>query len=63
MLFSNSVRSQARSENPELKMTQIASVLGKKWKALPEEESAKWANLAAKQKAEYQVLYNIPLSP
>ena len=35
-------------------MTQIAKVLGTKWKALSSDEQQKWSDLAAKQKAEYQ---------
>ena len=62
LLFSNSVRNQCRSENPELKMTQISGVIGKKWKSLSVEDQKKWSELAAKNKAEYQVL-NIVLSP
>jgi len=54
LLFSNSVRAQARAENPELKMTKIAGVIGQKWKALSEEEQKKWSEIAAKQKEEYQ---------
>lgn len=54
LLFSGSVRAQCREENPELKMTQIAGVIGNKWKALSEEEQKKWSDLSAKQKEEYK---------
>lgn len=56
LLFSGSVRAQARSDNPEMKITQIAGVIGNKWKALSEEEQKKWADLAAKQKEEYKIV-------
>jgi len=55
LLFSNSVRNQCRSENPELKITQISGVIGKKWKSLSVEDQKKWSELAAKNKAEYQI--------
>jgi len=56
LLFSGSVREQARAENPELKMTKIAGVIGQKWKALSEEEQKKWSEIAVKQKADYQTV-------
>jgi len=57
LLFSGSVRAQARAENPEMKMTKIAGVIGQKWKALSEEEQKKWSEIAAKQKEEYQSVF------
>jgi len=56
LLFSNSVRAQSRTENPELKMTQIAKVIGQKWKALTDEERQKWMDLAVKEKEEYKIV-------
>merc|ERR1712242_356192 len=55
LLFSSSVRAQSRTENPEMKMTEIAKVIGNKWKALSEEEQKKWTDLAAKQKEDYKI--------
>lgn len=55
LLFSGSVRSQSMAENPELKITQIAKVIGQKWKALTDEERKKWTDLSVKQKEEYKI--------
>merc|ERR1712130_770329 len=54
-LFSGSVRSQSMADNPEMKITQIAGVIGQKWKALTDEERKKWTDLALKQKEEYKI--------
>lgn len=56
MLFSASVREQAKKENPDMKITQLSAVLGAKWKAIGEEEKMKWSDLAAKQKEEYKIV-------
>merc|ERR1712173_341405 len=55
LLFSGSVRSQSMADNPEMKITQIAGVIGQKWKALTDEERKKWTDLALKQKEEYKI--------
>merc|ERR1711972_1225952 len=55
LLFSGSVRSQSMADNPEMKITQIAGVIGQKWKALTDEERKKWTDLVLKQKEEYKI--------
>merc|ERR1719228_1238553 len=55
LLFSGSVRSQSMADNPVMKITQIAKVIGQKWKALTDEERKKWTDLALKQKEEYKI--------
>jgi len=56
LLFSNAIRAQVKAENPEMKITQMSTVIGAKWKAISEEEKKKWNDMAAKQKEEYKIV-------
>ena len=45
---------QVKEEQPELKFTEIAGVLGKKWKALEDKDKKPYEEQAAKDKARYE---------
>ena len=38
MLYSNELRPQIREKNPDLKITEVAKVIGQKWNDMPEED-------------------------
>jgi len=54
MYFSNAIRSQIKEENPEMSFGDIGKEVGKRYKALSEEERKKWDDEAAKDKVRYQ---------
>lgn len=55
MLFCNSKRAAVTKKNPSLKMTEIAPILAKMWKAISPSEKKKFDAQAAKAKKEYAV--------
>jgi len=52
-LFGNSVRQEIKNENPTLKVTEIAKLIGERWGKLTEEEKKPFNAQAATLKAEY----------
>ncbi len=50
MIFSNAKREEVRAANPEMKMTEISSVMGQKWKTISEKEKEIYTKLAEKDK-------------
>lgn len=51
-LFMNANRAQVRAENPDLPTTEIAKLLGAKWRGLSQEEQDEWKAKAAALKPE-----------
>lgn len=47
MIFSNEKRAGVKAENPEMKVTEIAKVIGEMWKELSEEEKQEYKDKAA----------------
>eukprot|EP00127_Corallochytrium_limacisporum_P004249 Clim_evm194s157 gene=Clim_evmTU194s157 len=54
MFFGNDIRPQLRQEYPDAKITQIAAILGQRWKALPQKDRVKYEKMAAADKERYQ---------
>jgi hypothetical protein len=54
MLFANANRDKVKNEKPELKFTEIASELGKRWKEVSEKDKKKYTDLAEKEKLRYK---------
>lgn len=54
ILYSNNVRSSVSTANPEAKFGDIARLISKQFKALDEDEKAKWNELARQDKERYQ---------
>lgn len=52
-LFGNSVRARIKKENPELKVTEIAKLIGEEWRQLSEAEKKPFDEEAKKLKAQY----------
>jgi len=52
-LFGNSVRAQIKKENPDLKVTEIAKLIGEQWGKLSEDEKKPFNAQAAVLKKEY----------
>ncbi|AGO14268.1 AaceriAFL219Wp [[Ashbya] aceris (nom. inval.)] len=48
ILYCNDVRPHVAAENPMLKATEVARVLGERWKTLPFEKKNKYLDLAAR---------------
>lgn len=53
-LYSNATRNDVKVANPEAKFGQIAQIISRHFKALPEEERAYWDEKAAQDKVRYQ---------
>lgn len=53
MFYSNSVRAQTRLDNPTLKITEIASLLGKQWAELSEDAKKPYVAMHEKDKKRY----------
>ena len=51
--FTADMRERVKEENPDLKVTEIAKVIGAKWKALTDEEKQKYNDMADKDKERY----------
>ena len=57
ILFSTDKRAEVKAENPEMKTTEISSLLGKMWKKIKEEDSyeyRKYMYLAKEDKVRYE---------
>ena len=53
-LYSNATRNDVKAANPDAKFGEIAQIISKHFKALPEEERAYWDQKAAEDKERYQ---------
>jgi len=53
MMFANERRPELKKANPNLKITEMGSELGKIWKTFSPEEKKKYEELAARDKARY----------
>jgi hypothetical protein len=54
IMYSNSVRAEVTKANPGVKVTEVATLIGAKWKALGEAEKAKWTQKAAEAKEAHE---------
>ncbi|KAL7694315.1 putative High mobility group box domain-containing protein [Plasmopara halstedii] len=52
--FCNDIRQEVRDENPNKKITEIATLLAEKWRALPDKKRAKYQKMNEEAKAKYQ---------
>jgi len=53
-LYSNATRNDVKAANPEAKFGEIAQIISRHFKALPDEERAYWDQKAAEDKVRYQ---------
>ena len=53
-LYSNATRNDVKAANPEAKFGEIAQIISRHFKALPDEERAYWDERAAEDKVRYQ---------
>merc|ERR1712004_967527 len=53
-LFMNDHRDATKAENPEMKIGEIAKILGQKWANLEKEEKEKYEEKAKEAKAKYE---------
>ena len=53
-LYSNATRNDVKAANPEAKFGEIAQIISRHFKALPDEERAYWDEKAAQDKERYQ---------
>merc|ERR1711988_1977111 len=53
-LFMNDHRDATKAENPEMKIGEIAKILGQKWANLEKEEKEKYEEQAKQAKAKYE---------
>lgn len=53
-LYSNATRNDIKTANPTAKFGEIAQIISRHFKALPEEEKAHWNEKAAQDKIRYQ---------
>lgn len=53
-MYANDVRASIKSENPEMKITEISKVIGAQWKELSEKEKSKYEKQAMKAKKAYE---------
>lgn len=54
MLYSSRNRAAIKAANPEAKLTQVSSLLGKAWNELPEEQRATYKEQAASELAAWK---------
>ncbi|GAB9462794.1 hypothetical protein Gpo141_00000277 [Globisporangium polare] len=52
--FCNEIREGVRAENPGKKITEIATLLAEKWRALPEKKRVKYQKMHEEAKVKYQ---------
>ncbi|OWZ05077.1 hypothetical protein PHMEG_00022902 [Phytophthora megakarya] len=52
--FCNDIRSEVREENPNKKITEIATLLAEKWRALPDKKRIKYQKMHEEAKVKYQ---------
>merc|ERR1711879_819451 len=53
-LFMNDYRDATKAENPDLKIGEIAKLLGQKWATIEKEEKEKYEELAKEAKTKYE---------
>ncbi|CAI5732465.1 unnamed protein product [Hyaloperonospora brassicae] len=51
--FCNDIRQETRDENPSKKITEIATLLAEKWRALPDKKRVKYQKMHEEAKAKY----------
>ena len=51
--YAGEMRERVKAENPDLKITEMAKVIGAKWKALSDDEKQKYNDMAEKDKERY----------
>merc|ERR1719499_105600 len=54
-IFTAKIRAETTAANPEMKITQIAKVMGQKWKEISEEEKKEYQDEAAKLKEQHKI--------
>ncbi|CAH0488945.1 hypothetical protein KXD40_005931 [Peronospora effusa] len=52
--FCNDIRQETRDENPNKKITEIATLLAEKWRALPDKKRLKYQKMHDEAKVKYQ---------
>jgi len=52
--FCNEIREGVRAENPNKKITEIATLLAEKWRALPDKKRVKYQKMHEEAKVKYQ---------
>lgn len=52
--FCNEIRESVRAENPDKKITEIATLLAAKWRALPDKKRVKYQKMHEEAKVKYQ---------
>lgn len=52
--FCNDIRQEVRDENPNKKITEIATLLAEKWRALPDKKRVKYQKMHEEAKVKYQ---------
>lgn len=52
--FCNDIRQEVRDENPNKKITEIATLLAERWRALPDKKRAKYQKMHEEAKVKYQ---------
>ena len=52
--YTNEIRPQVKEQHPDMKVTEMAKVMGSKWKELSADEKQKYVDMATEDKARYQ---------
>ena len=52
--YTNAIRPQVKEQHPDMKVTEMAKVMGSNWKELSADEKQKYVDMAAEDKARYQ---------
>ena len=52
--YTNAIRPQVKEQHPDMKVTEMAKVMGSKWKELSADEKQKYVDMAAEDQARYQ---------
>lgn len=53
IFFLQKMQPVVHAENPEMKMTEISSIIGSMWRKLPECSRAQWVKMAEEDRARY----------
>ncbi len=54
MILSNTTREQTVAENPNLKITEVAKLLGAQWGTLTDKQKVRFEKMAEQDKIRYQ---------
>ena len=54
MIFANQTREARKDEQPDLKATELISLLAKEWRAMSDKEKAPWSKLAEIDRLRYK---------